>query len=116
MKVLNEYIKESLLDDEEAVMSRGYKAAVQGLFKKMRDYKFPKSNNRHDRIGREIHIGDIVIYSNNDVLEAGVVTAFVDSAPHWIKLNGSEGDSKHAYCDGCLKVSEKTFIKLFDQI
>ena len=116
MKKLNEYIDESLLDDEDKVMSRGHSAAVQGLFKKMKDYKFPKSNNRHDRLGREIHIGDIILYSNNEVVEAGVVTNFVDNIPHWVKINGSEGDRKHAYCDGCIIIPEKLFIKLFDKI
>ena len=116
MKTLNEYIDESLLDDEDKVMARGHSAAVQGLIKKMKDYKFPKSNNRHDRHGREIHIGDIVLYGNNEVLEAGVVTKFFDDYPHWAEVNGSEGDHKHIYCDGSLIIPEKLFIKLFDKI
>ena len=111
MKTLNEYIDESLLDDEEEIVNNN-KPIINQLLNKMSSYKFPKSKSiKHDRMGKKIKIGDLVLFGDSGLVCAGIVTEFT-VGERWMKVNTGTQE-EHVICNDCMVISEKAFIEMF---
>ena len=109
MKTLNEYIDESLLDDEEEIVNNN-KPIINQLLNKMSSYKFPKSKSiKHDRMGKKIKIGDLVLFGDSGLVCAGIVSALGEL---WMKVNTGTQE-EHVCCNDCMVISEKAFIEMF---
>lgn len=111
MKNLNEYIDESLLDDEEEIVNSN-KPIVNQLLNKMSSYKFPMSKSKkYDRMGKEIKIGDLVLFADTGLVCAGIVTEFIVEG-RWMKVSDGERID-NVLCNDCMVISEKAFVEMF---
>jgi hypothetical protein len=111
MKTLNEYIDESLLDDEEVVMARGHKSAVTNRIKQLHNRQFD-GDPYVDTYGRKLEIGDIVIFHYAASMEIGIISKF-DREGDLAFINAGDRDLRSFMCMELMKIpNDKVFLEL----
>ena len=111
MKNLNEYIDESLLDDEDEVMAKGHKAAVTNRIKQLYNRQFD-GDPYVDTYGRKLEIGDIVIFYQAASMEIGIISKF-DKDGDLAFINTGDKDLRSFMCMELMKIpNDKIFLEL----
>jgi hypothetical protein len=117
MKTINEYVNESLLDDEETLINDTKPIIIHKL-KKLSDY-IPARDNGIDCYGRKLNIGDIILYHNDVSTYFGIIIKFTGKNQAWC-LVSSEGDPDRTcetiYCKKTIKLTEKQFLEITKDI
>ena len=62
-------------------------------------------------MGKEIKIGDLVLFADTGLVCAGIVSEFTVS-DRWMKVN-TGNQEEHVICNDCMIISEKAFIEMF---
>ena len=110
MKKLNEYIDESLLDDEDKVMSIGHSAAIKNKVKQLYN-RANKLDPYVDTYGRKLEEGDLVIFYQAASSDIGIITNFIDE--DWAYVNCGGNEKIRIYCNEVMKIpSDKAFLEL----
>lgn len=117
MKTINEYVNESLLDDEETLIN-DIKPIIRHKLKKLHGY-IPSRDNGIDCYGRKLNVGDMIMYPQSASMYFGVIIKFTEEDHTWCLVSpegNPDGDCDQVYCEETFKISEKQFLELTKDI